>query len=82
MDYREFEDEVIEILNYWLKDCKVMFYFKPIDFVYRCEVYFNKFDLKYSIEIPYSRGLDAKKVTHTLLSYISRYINKQFYRED
>lgn len=76
-----FEDEVIEILSYWMKDCKVMFYYKPIEMVYRCEVYFTKFNLKYSTEIPYNRDLDAKKVTHTLLSHISTYINKQFFKE-
>lgn len=81
MNYRNFEDEVIEILTYWLKDCKVMFYYKPIDMVYRCEVYFKRFNLIYDCDIPYSRDLDAKKVTHTLLANISRYINKQFYKE-
>lgn len=81
MNYRDFEYEVIEILSYWLKDCKVMFYFKPIDLVYHCEVYFKRFNLIYDCDIPYSRDLEAKKVTHTLLSLISSFINRQFYRE-
>ena len=78
MNYREFEDEVIEILNYWLKDCKVMFYYNPIDLVYHCEVYFKKFNLIYDCDIPYSIDLDAKKVTHRILSDLTSFIIKHF----
>lgn len=41
-----FEEEVEEILNRWLKNCKIYFYFKPIDAVYRCEINFAKYNIK------------------------------------
>lgn len=74
----QFEEEVIEILNTWLKDCKIQFYFRPIECVYRLFVYFHKYNIEYTVDIPYNKELDAKKVTHRLLSDITSHIIKHF----
>lgn len=77
----DFEDEVLEILNMWLKDCKIQFYFVPMSCEYKCYVYFNNYNIGYNCTIPYNKELDAKKVTHALLQDISHNIMNRFFKE-
>lgn len=77
-----FEDEVMKILERWLNDCKIYFFYSPSTFAYHCEVRYEKYNIRYKTIIPYDRELDAKQVTHKLLSDMNSYILKHFIKED
>ena len=81
MDFRTTEEEVTVRLRRWLKDCTVLFYYEPVDAEYVCIVYFYNFNLKYTTTIAYYKELDTKNIVHILLSDISSFITKKFFKD-